>query len=163
MRVPLFLADNRVAFERLYHPPAYTAQRRAKYLHVPGGRLVKAVLLHAPAGHLLAVLPADSHVDLAALAATLGGPVRLAGADEIPELFRDCEWGGLTPFGSLYGLATVLDAALDPEALIVFEGHSHAEAIRMRCRDFERLERPRRLHFARRERASPPHPRRRSD
>ena len=32
MRVPLFLADNRVAFERLYHAPAYTAQRRAKYL-----------------------------------------------------------------------------------------------------------------------------------
>jgi Ala-tRNA(Pro) deacylase len=163
VRVPLFLADHRVAFETLYHPPAYTAQRRAHYLHVPGSRLVKAVLLRAPAGRLLAVLPADARVDLGALAATLGGPVRLASADEVREVFRDCEWGGLTPFGSLYGLATVLDAALDPEALIVFEAHNHAEAIRMRCRDFERLERPRRLRFARRERTAPPHPGRRSD
>jgi Ala-tRNA(Pro) deacylase len=148
MRVPLFLADNRIAFERLYHAPAYTAQRRAKYLDVSGRALVKSVLLGAPSGYLLAVLPADAQVDLASLERVLGGPVRLARADEIPELFRDCEWGGLTPFGSLYGLATVLDAGLDPETMIVFEGHSHAEAIRMRCGDFEQLERPRRLAFA---------------
>jgi Ala-tRNA(Pro) deacylase len=153
MRVPLFLADNRVAFETLYHAPAYTAQRRARYLHIPGRQLVKSVLLRAPAGYLVAVLPADARVDLAALGQTLGGPVRLASAEEIPEVFRDCEWGALSPFGSLYGLATVLDNALDPEMVILFEGHSHAEAIRMRCGDFERLERPRRLRFARR-----PHP-----
>ena len=153
MRVPLFLADNRVAFETLYHAPAYTAQRRARYLHVPGRQLVKSVLLRAPAGYLVAVLPADACVDLAALGQTLGGPVRLASAEEIPEVFRDCEWGALSPFGSLYGLATVLDEGLDPAVMIVFEGHSHAEAIRMHCRDFERLERPRRLRFARR-----PHP-----
>jgi Ala-tRNA(Pro) deacylase len=151
MRVPLLLADNRVAFETLYHAPAYTAQRRARYLHVPGRQLVKSVLLRAPAGCLLAVLSADTRVDLVALGQMLGGPVRLATADEIPEVFRDCEWGALTPFGSLYGLATVLDDALDPETMILFEGHSHAEAIRMRCRDFERLERPRRLRFARRQ------------
>jgi Ala-tRNA(Pro) deacylase len=150
MRVPLFLADNRVAFGRLYHAPAYTAQRRAYYLHVPGRQLVKSVLLRAPAGYLLAVLPADARVDLDALGRVLGGPVRLAGAEEIPEVFRDCEWGALSPFGSLYGLATVLERDLDPEAEIVFEGASHGEAIRMRCRDFERLERPRRLSFARR-------------
>jgi Ala-tRNA(Pro) deacylase len=150
MRVPAFLAEHHIAFERLYHAPAYTSQRRARHLHVPGRRLVKSVLLRAPASYLLAVLPADAHVDLAALGQALGGPVRLASAEEIPAVFRDCEWGALTPFGSLYGLSTVLDDSLDPEALIVFEGHTHVEAIRMRCRDFERLERPRRLRFARR-------------
>jgi Ala-tRNA(Pro) deacylase len=150
MRVPAFLADNRVPFERLAHPPAYTAQRRASYLHIPGRQLVKRVLLRGPGGGLLAVLSADARVDLAALEQTMGGPVRLAAVEEIPALFRDCEWGALSPFGSLYGLATVLDDGLDPQALIVFEGHSHGEAIRMRCRDYERLERPRRLKFARR-------------
>src|SRR5205823_493517 len=69
MRVPVFLADNHVAFETLYHPPAYTAQRRASHLHVPGRQLVKCVLLRAPAGYLLAVLPADARIDLAALRA----------------------------------------------------------------------------------------------
>src|SRR5262249_32261359 len=127
MRVPLFLADHRVFFETVYHAPAYTAPRRARYLHVPGRQVVKSVLLRAPAGYLLAVLPSVAQVDLATLGQTLGGPVRLAGADEIPEVFRDCEWGALPPFGSLYGLATVLDEALDPETMILFEGHSHAE------------------------------------
>ena len=33
--------------------------------------------------------------------------------------------------------------------MLVFEGAIHAEAIRMRCADFERLEHPLRLSFAR--------------
>src|SRR5262249_4023192 len=136
MRVPLFLAENRVAFETLHHAPAYTAPRRARVLPVPGRQLGKSVLLRAPARYLLAVLPSDAQVDRAALGRTLGGPVRLASAEEIPEVFRDCEWGALTPFGSLYGLATVLDDSLDPQTMILFEGHSHAQAIRMHCRDF---------------------------
>jgi Ala-tRNA(Pro) deacylase len=148
MRVPVFLAEQRVGFETLRHPPAYTAQKRAKYLHVPGRRLVKSVLLRAPAGYVLAILPATCQVDLRRLERPLGGPVRLAEREEIPAFFRDCEWGALSPFGSLYGLPTLLEDALDPEGLIVFESHSHGEAIRMRCRDFERLEAPRRLPFA---------------
>ncbi len=150
MRVPLFLADQQVAFETLHHPPAFTAQRRARYLHVPGQYVVKSVLLRGPSGCLLGVLPATAQADLELLGRALGGPVRLAEAEEIPEFFRDCEWGVLTPFGRLYGLETLLEDALDPDALIVFESHMHAEAIRMRCGDYERLERPRRLRFARR-------------
>jgi Ala-tRNA(Pro) deacylase len=149
MRVPLYLADQQVPFERLTHPPAFTAQRRAKYLRVPGRELLKSVLLRAPEGYLLALLPATAEIDLAGLGQVLGGPVRLANREEIPEFFRDCEWGTVAPFGSLYGLGTLLEESVDPESQIVFEGHSHAEAIRMRCRDFERLEAPRRLRFAR--------------
>jgi Ala-tRNA(Pro) deacylase len=150
MRVLQYLADQRVAFETLYHAPAYSAQRRARRLHVPGRFLVKCVLLRGPSGHVLAVLPATHRVDLALLEGVLGGAVRLAQREEVPARFGDCEWGALTPFGSLYDLPTLLDDSLDPGDVIVFEGHSHAEAIRMRCRDFERLERPRRLRFARR-------------
>jgi Ala-tRNA(Pro) deacylase len=148
MRVPVFLADQQVPFETVVHPPAYTAQRRAKYLHVPGQQVAKCVLLAGPEGYLLAVLPATHQVDTAALAAALGGPVRLAGDEAIADVFRDCEWGVLAPFGTLYGLPTVLDEGLAPDAVMVFEAHQHAVAIRMRCGDFERLEQPRRLRFA---------------
>jgi Ala-tRNA(Pro) deacylase len=149
MRVPEFLRDQEVAFETVLHPPAFTAQKRAHCLHVPGRSLAKSVLLHGPAGYLLAVLPATEHVDLAVLARVLGGPVRLASDLEIAEVFRDCEWGVLTPFGALYGLPTLLEDGIDSDETIVFEAHLHAVTIRMRCRDFERLERPRRLTFAR--------------
>jgi Ala-tRNA(Pro) deacylase len=150
MRIADFLTEHEVSFESLLHPPAFTAQKRAKYLRVPGGRVAKSVLLAGPRGLFLAVLPATHHVDPGRLAAAVGGPVRLATEREVAEVFRDCEWGVVPPFGSLYGVPTVLDEELSPDTVIVFEGHSHAQAVRLLCREFERLERPRRLRFARR-------------
>src|SRR4051812_40736647 len=45
MRVPLLLAEHHVPFETLHHAPAFTAQRRAHFLRIPGRQLVKSVLL----------------------------------------------------------------------------------------------------------------------
>lgn len=149
MRVPQFLTEQQVAFETITHPPAFTAQKRAKYLGLSGRQVAKTVLLAGPEDYVLAVLPATHHVDTALLAGLLGGPVRLADRAELIAVFRDCEWGVVPPFGTLYGLPTILDETIDSEAMLVFEGHTHAEAIRMSCRDFERLEHPLRLRFAR--------------
>ncbi len=148
MRIASFLEDQRVEFESLPHPPAFSAQKLAKYLHVPGRQVAKTLLLRGPQDFVLAVLPATLQVDAERLAAILGGPVRLADDAEMTEVFRDCEWGVVPPFGTLYGLSTLLDDSIDPETLIVFEGQSHVEALRMRCADFESLERPLRAKFA---------------
>jgi Ala-tRNA(Pro) deacylase len=148
MRVPQFLADHEVPFETVVHPPAYTSQKLAHWLHVPGQQLAKCVLLAGPSDYVLAVLPAPYQVDLAAVAAALGGPVRLARPEEVADVFRDCEWGALSPFGALYALRTLLDETIDPDSPIVFQAHRHACTIRMRCRDFERLEKPRRCHIS---------------
>lgn len=147
MHLSEYLADNQVAFETVVHPPAFTAQKRAKFLRVSGHWVVKSVLLRGPAGLLLAILPASRHVDLEALAQCLEGSVRLATEAEIGEAFADCELGSLTPFGSLYGLPTILEASLPPDALIVCEAQRHAVAVRILCRDLERIERPRRIRF----------------
>lgn len=149
MRVPEFLAEQRVSFETLLHPPAFTAQKRAKYLHVSGHQVAKSVLLFGPEGYFLAVLPATHHVDTLKLSEALHGSVRVAEDSEIVKVFPDCEWGVVPPFGMLYGLPTILDDALAPDALLIFESNIHGEAVRLFCRDFERLERPRRLSFAR--------------
>jgi Ala-tRNA(Pro) deacylase len=149
MRVPLYLAEQHIAFETLVHPPAFTAQKRAKYLAVSGRQVAKSVLLSGPEGYFLAVLPATEHIDTDALARHCGGPVRLAGDRELAEVFRDCEWGAVPPFGALYGLPTVMEETFAPDSILIFEGHSHAEAIRLHSRDFVRLERPRRLRFTR--------------
>src|SRR5579884_3203247 len=145
MRVPLFLTERQVDFETIVHPPAFSAQKRAKYMRIPGRQVAKCVLLAGPKGYLLAVLPSTSHVDTEAVAAFLSGPVRVARKDEVASVFPDCEWGAVPPFGTLYGLPTLLDESLDPDTMLVFEGHTHVEAIRLSCRDFERLERPTRL------------------
>ena len=148
MRIAELLAEQQVAFESLPHPPAFTAQKLAKYLRVPGSRVAKSVLLKGPAGYLLAVLPATHRVDTERLSRLLDGPVRVATGREVAEVFRDCEWGVVPPFGTLYGLPTLLDDSIRPDAFIVIEAHTHVEAIRLRCADFERLEQPRRLAFA---------------
>lgn len=158
MRVSQFLSDQQISFEEMLHPPAYTSQKLARFLHIPGRRVVKSVLLKGPTGFFLAVLPAPQLIDLDSLTAFCKGPVRLATLDELYHHFPDCEWGALMPFGKLYGLATILEATIPLDATIVFEAQRHALAIRMQCRDFVKLESPERLHFTR-ERTRPEQPR----
>jgi Ala-tRNA(Pro) deacylase len=148
MRVADFLADKTISYETILHPPAFTAQKRAKFLRLSGREVAKSVLLFGPREYLLAVLPATKHIDTARLAEALGGPVRLADNEEVARIFWDCEWGVVPPFGSLYALPTVLDDSLSPDTLMVFEANTHGEAIRMLCRDYERLVKPQRLRFS---------------
>jgi Ala-tRNA(Pro) deacylase len=150
MHIGDFLAEQRVDFEWIPHPPAFTAHKRAKYLGVSGKDVAKSVLLVGPSGFLLAVLPATHQVDTAALSQHFEGPVRLATDREIAEVFLDCEWGVVPPFGGRYGISTILEEGIESDARIVLETHTQFEAVRLHCRDFERLEKPRRLRFARR-------------
>lgn len=148
MRVSQYLSNQHIPFEEMVHPPAFTAQKLARFLHIPGRQVIKSILLKGPHGYFLAVLPASHVIDLVSLSAHFGGPVRLATAAELREHFPDCEWGALMPFGQLYGMPTILETAIPLEMTIVFEAQQHAIAIRMACRDYLKLERPERLHFA---------------
>src|SRR5262249_2150761 len=149
MRLDDFLSGQQVPFTRLPHRPAYTANRVAQMLHVPGKEVAKAVLVRTGHGHALAVLPATHRVDLERLRQDLGAARRgLARAGGMARLFPDCGRGALPPFGSLYRLPTVVDESLAADEEIVFEGQSHAEAIRMAYRDYVAVEHPRVGHFA---------------
>lgn len=143
-----YLDDQGVRFQTLLHPPAFTAQRLAKYLHIQGRQVARAVLLHGPDGLFLAVLPATHRIDLERLAGQLGGPVRLATRLEAACVFRDCAWGVVSAFGGRYGLPTLLDTSLDRDTWIVVEGATHVEAVLLPCADFERLAGAFRLSFA---------------
>jgi Ala-tRNA(Pro) deacylase len=148
MRVSQYLSDQHVSFEEMVHPPAFTSQKLARFLHVPGRQVMKSVLLRGSRGFFVAVLPASQQVDLRRLSGAFGGSVRLATDAEVRDHFPDCERGGLMPFGRLYGLPTFLDASIPLDTIIVFEAQRHAVAIRMSCRDFVKLEGPERLAFA---------------
>lgn len=143
-----FLSSQQVEFEFLHHAPAFSAPRLAKQLRLPGAQVAKTVLLRGPSSFLLAVLPSTHQLNVQLLGEALGGPVRLAGPEEMAELFRDCEFGLVPPLGRLYGLPTILEDSIAPDAFLVFEGQTCVEAIRLRCSDYERLETPRRLTFA---------------
>ena len=60
----------------------------------------------------------------------------------------DCEMGTLPPFGSQYGMKTMVEESLTQDEVIVFEGNNHHEAIRMQFEDFQHIEEPLVAKFA---------------
>jgi Ala-tRNA(Pro) deacylase len=145
MNIPTFLEEEHCSFAVMEHPTTYTAQEMAHELHVPGREVAKTVLLRANGDYdfVVAVLPAHKRVDLQRVSELLGGSeVELASEADIAAHCPDCEPGALPPFGSRYGMRTIVDESLADDEAIVFEGNSHHEAIQMRFDAFRRLEEP---------------------
>ena len=149
MKLDEFLTQRRVPFERLPHRTAYTANRVAQLLHVPGKEMAKTVLLRSGHGYMLAVLPATHRINLDEIKQELGeANMDMASEDEMDRLFPDCDRGAIPPFGSTYQVPTIVDESLTEDKEIVFENQVHEEAIRMSYADFEAIEHPRHGHFA---------------
>ena len=150
MNVQQFLGQRGRAFEVLEHPSTFSALEMAHAVHSPGHEVAKSVVLKADGAYVLAVLPATRQVDLAkARAALQAGALGLADEGDFERLFPDCERGALPPFGSRYGLKTLVDESLTRDERIIFEGNTLHEAIRMSYRDYADLERPQVADFSR--------------
>lgn len=140
MKIPKFLKEKGVAFKKLKHPVAFTAQEIAAEQHVPGRMMVKTVVVKADQEYYLAVLPAIFNVDFAKLKKVLGAKsVTLATEAEMEKLFPDTEIGAEAPFGEPYGLKTVVDEHLAESDDIVFQGGDHATTIRMKYDDYIKI------------------------
>jgi Ala-tRNA(Pro) deacylase len=143
MNVQKYLQEQDVPYEVIAHNATYDAQRMSQALHVSGHHVAKTVLLKTPAGYAVAVLPATTAVDLAQAKKALGvSAAQLASEEELSQHCRDCEVGALPPFGSQYGMRTVVDERLAEDTDILFEGNTHNESVKMRFGDFSRLEKP---------------------
>lgn len=149
MNVTELLRQKDVGFKFIPHCNTYDAQRLAQSVHVTGRCVAKTVLLRVGTRFVVAVLPATTRVDLAKASELLDvDRVELATEAEIARHCPDCEVGALPPFGSYYGMRTIVDESLQKGEHIVFEGNTHHEAFRLRFVHFLRLERPRVGRFA---------------
>lgn len=145
MNLEKFLREQGVPFELLPHRDTYDAQHMAEALHVSGHQVAKTVLLRADSGYafVVAVLPATRRIHFDRASWALGGArLELGTERELADHCPDCEFGVLPPFGSQYGMRTLVDAELGNSDWIVFEANTHHEAIRMRFEDFQQLETP---------------------
>lgn len=145
MKIAKFLHDMEVDFDVIPHRDTYDAQHLAESLHVSGREVAKTVLLRADHGYsyIVVVLPANKSVDFERVSLVLGGSyIELATELEIKQHCPDCEIGALPPFGSQYGMKTLVDGGLAEDDEIYFEGNTHHEAIRMKFLDFRRIEQP---------------------
>jgi Ala-tRNA(Pro) deacylase len=145
MNVVSFLERGHYKFERVPHQPTYSAQRLAHELHVPGREVAKTVLLRANGGYeyVVAVLPASKKLDLKHASKLIGGAKLELGTEfDISAHCPDCDFGVLPPFGSRYGMKTIVDSSLEDDLEIVFQSNTHDEAVRMKFADFVQLEDP---------------------
>lgn len=138
-----FLNESHVAYRHSTHCPAYTARGVAYAELISPHRLAKTIVFHGDDGYGMAVLPADSYVDLRELRFVLGlSHVRLATESELKLLFPDTEVGAMPPFGNLYGIPVFVDGNLADEGTIAFNAGTYRDVVYMRFADFERLVRP---------------------
>jgi Ala-tRNA(Pro) deacylase len=137
------LDEQRVPFDVLTHPLAYTAQEVAAAQHVPGRDFAKVVMAKAGTRLVMVVIPATRRLDVLKLAAVL--PERsatLATEPEFAGLVPACDAGAMPPFGNLFGVDVYVDESLTLEEHIVFQAGTHTETVRMRYADFAALVHP---------------------
>jgi Ala-tRNA(Pro) deacylase len=56
-------------------------------------------------------------------------------------MFPDCARGAIPPVGACYGLDVIVDASIDRQPELYFEGGDHATLVHMSQADFGRLNR----------------------
>jgi Ala-tRNA(Pro) deacylase len=132
-----------VPYEVFNHALAYTAQEIAAKQHVSGNEIAKVVMLEVDGSLVMAVIAGNHKISLDEVRAGLGaGHVRLATEDEFMSRFPGCEIGAMPPFGHLFGLKTLVDAALAKDEHIYFNAGNHVQTVRLRYKDFVALAKP---------------------
>ncbi|HEG44461.1 MAG TPA: YbaK/EbsC family protein [Phycisphaerales bacterium] len=136
-------------YELSHHDAVFTAQEVAQEEHVHGMNVAKPVVIFADGQAYVCVLPACCLIDFETLKSVLwADDVRLANESELEGLFPDCDIGAQPPFGSFYGLPTIMDDRLESDDYIVSQSGTHEEAIKMDMAEYMRVEKPRIFSFS---------------
>ena len=143
-----FLDSHDIPYITITHSQAFTAQKVAASVHIPGKNMVKTVMVVINGSMAMAVLPASFYVDFNLLKEITGeGNVRLASEAEFKDMFPDCELGAMPPFGNLYNLEVYVAKVLTEDEEIAFNAGTHTEIIQMTYLDFEHMVHPRIMKF----------------
>ncbi len=141
--VEQYLRRHHVAAEEHSHQPTYTARQLAAAEQVTEDQVAKVVFLVCDETLVMAVLPADRHVNLHQVRQSLPAEsARLATEREIARHIDSLELGAIPPFGSLFGLPVLMDQSLQGKVTIEVPAGQHTDSIRIRMKDFLREEAP---------------------
>jgi Ala-tRNA(Pro) deacylase len=137
-----FLESHHVKYSVIPHAPGYTIQEIAASAHVSGKKIAKTVIVKIDDQLAMVVLPANHHVNFAALREITGSTnIDLARESDFKTKFPECELGAMPPFGNLYGMPVYVSRYLSHDT-IAFNSGSHAELVQMNYQDFMDLVKP---------------------
>ena len=142
-KVTEFLRDHNIRYRIIEHPLSYTSQKTAEAAHISGKLVAKSVIIKVDGSMKMVVLPANESLDLGQLMDLFNTrDIALANENDFLPLFKDCEAGGIPPFGNLYGMEVYVRRDLTHDEIIAFNGGDHTELIRIAYRDYEKLVHP---------------------
>jgi len=93
--------------------------------------LARAVVLHDKLGIVMAVLAVGRELDLKALAAEMGRPLRPVPEDALRRLFPECHPNAIPPVGTPFSIDAVLDQSLESLDEVYFEAGNHDCLVRV--------------------------------
>ncbi len=130
-----------VPFETAHHEPTRTSEdaSRIRGVEMHSGAKALVVRGHKTGAHYLCVIPADLKLDSKAVKTVFGEPVGFASD---LEAVTGCVPGSMPPFGSIFGLRTVVDPRLGDNETINFNAGSLTDSVRMRYDDWRNVEHP---------------------
>lgn len=138
-----FLDSQGVTYQRIDHPPAFTAQELANHCRINGDQVAKTVVIELDGNMTMLVLPATWRIRWDRLGKILDTDfISLADEDEFKNRFPQCDVGAMPPFGNLYGMNVYCCETLSNQPEMMFAAGHHSESIRMATKDFLRLVNP---------------------
>jgi len=139
-RIRKYLREQGVPFEEIQHPRVVDAQELAHFEHESGWHIAKTVMLKLGGKLTMAVVPAPMRVDLRRVKESLHrDDVTLASERDFASSFPDCELGAEPPFGSLYGMQTLIDRMILMDAYLVFRDGTHRGTLKVGMSDYLRV------------------------
>lgn len=120
-----------VPFHAWEHEAVTTSEEAARVRGVSAESGAKALLLKAGGSFVLAVLPGDRQLDWKAAKRLLGvREIRFATTDELLAV-TGLEKGAVPPFGSLFGVATIVDPQIAQTPLVQFNAGLRTASVEM--------------------------------
>ncbi|MEH6403935.1 MAG: YbaK/EbsC family protein [Sneathiella sp.] len=134
-----YLSDRHAAYDTLAHQLTTSSSQTAEEAHIPGSRLIKAIVVKGSKGFKVALLPASHHLRLNKLREVLSEKVHFANQDEISDLFRDCSEGAIPALGMAYGLDVIVDTNIVNSGDLYFEGGDHKTLVHLQAETMDQL------------------------
>ncbi len=134
-----FLTEQRAQFTLLAHPRTKTLTQTAQICGIAENQLMRALVLVDAKGPLMAILPNNHLLDFSALCQSLNRELEPVPADQLVNVFDDCESHCCPPLGNAYGLDVIIDKSLLEQETLYLEPGSHTSIIRIDRHEFLRL------------------------
>ncbi len=138
-RLQKYIAERQLPWDPVPHDASSSCMESAHSAHVAPDRVAKAVVLKGNSGYLMAVLPANHHLDVEELGEAVADDLALVSESTLGTLFADCQPGAVPPVGAAYGISTLWDEELGRRADVYFEAGDHKTLVHMNGADFGAL------------------------